>query len=135
MGANKEQQYVKITYEEFLEYQHLKIGQDYLDVKDEMKMVAIAERVVSILSDRGLLITERQAREYHHLRTLRDNDELITGVEAAKILGCSPASVTRLAARNKLEFTRVGNVNKYSRNGVYRYMQKRRVVPVVSSIA
>lgn len=132
METKVTQQYVTITYEEFLEYQNLKLGQEYLDVKDEMKMYSIAEKVVSILSDRGLLITERQAQEYHKLRELRDSDKLITGVEAAKILGCSPSSVSRLAARGKLEYVRVGNVNRYSKNGIYRYMKKRRVEATVT---
>ncbi len=134
MSAQSEHRMVEISYEEFLEYQHLKIDQDYLDVKDEIKMTAIAEKVVAILSDRGLVITERQAQEYQQLRNLRDNDELLSGTEVARIMGCSSATVTRLAARNKLEYTRVGKVNKYSRNGVYRYLKKRRVEAIVTPI-
>lgn len=40
-------------------------------------------------------------------------DRLCSGVEAAEILGCSPARITKLRQAHRIKYTVVGNVAKY----------------------
>ncbi|MBE6246118.1 MAG: helix-turn-helix domain-containing protein [Bacteroidales bacterium] len=86
----------------------------------------IANALFEKLDSRGMILTPQQADEYRELRQLREEEEntWLTGVEAAKILGCSSSTVGRLATTGKLEFTIVSKVPKYSIAGLKRYMKK-----------
>ena len=125
-------QYVSISVREYEEYQNLKLGKAYLDVADEIKISALAEKVAAVLSNKGYLISAEQMKEYKQLKKFKGED-LINGVEAARMMGCSPSTITRLAARGKLEMVQVGNVYKYSRRGILSYLDKRHIVPIVGN--
>lgn len=125
-------QYVSISIREYEEYRNLKLGKAYLDVADEIKISALAEKVAAVLSNKGYLISAEQMKEYKQLKKFKGED-YISGVEAARMMGCSPSTITRLAARGKLEMVQVGNVYKYTRRGILSYLDKRKIVPIVGN--
>lgn len=54
--------------------------------------------------------------------------QLLTGVETAKLLGCSPAVVTRLANSGELPFERLGRRKCFRRADVVRYLRDHNLV-------
>ena len=101
----------------------------------DIQIHQIAQALFEKLDQRGMILTPQQADEYKELRRLREEEEKtwLTGVEAAKILGCSGSTVGRLATTGKLEFSIVGKVPKYSIAGLKRYMKKYNAYPVVGT--
>lgn len=129
---NSDSDQVLISQREYQEYQNLKLGKEYIDFNDEVKISALAEKVAKVLTSKGYLITQEEMNEYRQLKEVKEKgDELLSGVQVAKILHTSPATVSRLAGAGKLEFVRVGKVNKYTLRGIHIYLSKRKFTPVI----
>lgn len=92
----------------------------------DIQIHQLADVLIEKLDRRGMILTPQQADEYMELRRLSEEEEntWLTGVEAARFMGCSHTTVGRLANTGKLEFTIVGKVPKYSIAGLKRYMRK-----------
>lgn len=103
----------------------------------DIQIHQIADVLMEKFDRRGMILTPEQADEYMELRRLKEKEEntWLTGVEAARYMGCSSTTVGRLANTGKLEFTIIGKVPKYSVAGLKRYMRKYNVAPTVHSLA
>lgn len=102
----------------------------------DIQIHQIADVLIEKLDLRGMILTPQQAEEYKELRELRDKEEntWLTGVAAARFMGCSSTTVGRLASSGKLEFTIIGKVPKYSVAGLKRYMKKHNMAPTIHSL-
>lgn len=69
----------------------------------EMSIIAqqIAEEVMEMLLERGVMMNTSQVEEYNRLKAMQE-ERLIKGVEVARLLNCSPALVTKMRKEGRL---------------------------------
>lgn len=89
----------------------------------EQRQIAIA--MVDYLREQGYILSPQECKELREYRE-RD-DEWICGIEAAKMLGCSPTQVTRLKNRKAVKYRLEGSKPLYSVKDLNRYIKKRTI--------
>ena len=123
-----------LTPSEAAEYRALQAQRSELERLTLEKMTQQAEIMANHLTACGRLLTPEQAEEYRILRAA-SSEEWLTGKEAADFLGCSPAQITKLMSRGKLEFYLEGKRPKYSKLGLIRFREKYRFYPTIKDFS
>ena len=63
---------------------------------------SIAERVMDMLLEHGVMMNPAQVEEYKKLKAMTE-ERFLKGVEVARMLNCSPAQVTKLRKQGKIK--------------------------------
>lgn len=83
----------------------------------------LVRETVSTLQAQGLLLTAEQVAEYRQLKREKE-DEYLTGIEAAGILGVTNAAVTGFRQSGKITGYRLGKRWKYSKFEILEFKKK-----------
>ena len=86
----------------------------YLNINYQL----LAEEIINQLRWNEAIVGRATIAEVENVR-----DDLLSGVEAAKILGCSTANITALRKAKRLKYTVVGKVAKYPYSEVLKLKQ------------
>ena len=90
----------------------------------ENTLAYLVKETISTLQEQGLLLTKAQADEYYRLKR-ESEDELLTGREAAKLLGVTPAMLIHYREKNFIKnFKRVGQRWKYSKQELLEFKRR-----------
>lgn len=92
-------------------------------VLSQQQLREIADLLFSRISGAGMVLTENEAKEYKRLKEVSDI-KLITGVQFAKIINCSPASITRMRKTGIIKGTPVGNRWMYRQDDALKMKKK-----------
>ena len=68
----------------------------------------LARCIVQELRDNEAIVNTQELTDIH-----TSIERLYSGVQAAEILGCSPARITKMRKSHRIKYTVVGNVAKY----------------------
>ena len=94
-----------------------------MELSLEHRQIAIA--IVEYLRKEGYILSPEERKE---LQELRDKQvEYVSGKEAAKLLGCTPAYVIKMRKDGLLTYRMVGSTPKYSLKSINRYINKRTI--------
>lgn len=83
----------------------------------------LVRETISEMQREGLLLTKEQTAEYFVLKR-ESEDELILGVEAAKLLGVTKAMITHYRTTRLITGHRVGRRWKYSKLEILEFKKR-----------
>ena len=94
-----------------------------MTVELTLEQRAIAIAMAEYLKSEGYILSPDDKKELDLYR--QQDEEYITGIKAAEMLGCSPARVCTLRKRGLLKYKMEGSVPRYSVRSIKKYNQSR----------
>lgn len=125
-----------LTPEEAAEYKRLQLKQAEIEHFSILQFTQQAEALMTHLGKFSRILSEQEAKEFEEYKRMKEaqQEEWLTGKEAAEFLGCSSGTITKLMSRGKLDFTMEGNRAKYSKSGLIRFREKNRYRPTITEL-
>ena len=123
-----------LTPEEAAEYRRLQLKQAEIEHFSILQFTQQTEALINHLGKFSRILSEEEAKEFEEYKRMKaaNQEEWMTGKQAAEFLGCSSGTITKLMSRGKLEFTMEGNRPKYSRSGLVRFREKNKYQPIIA---